>query len=144
MHTHKRIHISSRWGFRLSLLSMLVVGLGCHSLRPVHQPYVPHPRQRVWVNEAAVINLVTRLVYDNHFESRQKQTELRYAAVLRYWYKHCSLDGADLDGGIRALNYIRKIHFDAGGDSKLWQRVVERAKKPEPMQDGLPIPPEFD
>ena len=121
---------------------MLLSTFSCTMMGPSSGPTVPRPDQQVWLNEVAVINLVTRLVYDSNFASRRKLAEERYAALLRYWYKRCSLAGEDLDGGKRALNFIRKIHFDAGGDRKLWDQVVEMAKKPAPMQNGLAIPPD--
>jgi len=144
MHEHVRKWFTPSCCLLLAAVALMSIGPSCAVVKPVREPYVPHPRQRVWVNEAAVINLVTRLVYDANFGSRQEVTETRYAAVLRYWYKRCSVDGEDLDGGLRALNYIRKIHFDAGGDRKLWKRVEDRAREDAPGEDGLPIPSVFE
>ena len=144
MHEQRRKWFTPACWHLLAVVALVASSPGCTVINPVRKPYVPHPRQRAWVNEAAVINLVTRLVYDARFESRQEVTEMRYATVLRYWYKRCSVDGEDLDGGLRALNYIRKIHFDAGGDRKLWKRVAERAREAAPGEDGLPIPSVFE
>ncbi|HOG51696.1 MAG TPA: hypothetical protein PKY10_13980 [Lentisphaeria bacterium] len=69
-----------------------------------------------------------------------------YATLLRVSYMRVSEGGVDVDAGVRALNFIYKIHRDANGDRKLWHDVVERAK--DTTDDagrllGLPIPPEF-
>ena len=127
----------------IATLICLWVLCGCASTPRVKKPYVPHPDQRVWVDEAAVINLVTRLVYDAQFESRRHRAEERYAALLRYWYHRTSQNGLDQDAGVRALNYIRKIHADAGGTRKLWKHVLELAREPVAGQKGMPVPEDF-
>ncbi|MBN2448788.1 MAG: hypothetical protein JXR77_00280 [Lentisphaeria bacterium] len=132
------MQLQPRW----MLCALLLLG-ACRIVNPVRQPYTPHAQQREWVDEVAVINVVTRLTMDAGFASRRALAEERYAALLRYWYKRTSLAGRDLEGGIRALNFIRKVHFDAKGDRKLWNRAVELAREPLPGQDGIPLPPEF-
>lgn len=131
------------WRGAVAITCCLFLAMGCSSTPRVKKPFGPHPEQRVWVDEAAVINLVTRLVYDAQFESRRHRAEERYAALLRYWYRETSQNGLDADAGIRALNYIRKIHADAGGKRRLWKRVVQLAKEPVPGQKGMPIPEDF-
>jgi len=113
-------------------------------MRPVRGPYVPHPAQKVWVDESAVINLVTRYVYEAHFDSRRPMVEKRYAVLVRYWYEQASSGGQDLDGGRRAANFIHKIHVDAGGSRDLWKQVLALAREPAPGETSPAIPPDVE
>jgi hypothetical protein len=118
----------------------LVAGAGCTLLRPVKGPYVPHPGQKAWVDETAVINLVTRYVYDAHFDSRQPVAQARYAELIRRCYTQASSGGRDQDGGQRVVNFIHKIHVDAGGKRELWRDVLALARQGEPREGSLPVP----
>jgi hypothetical protein len=122
----------------------LALGAGCALIRPVRGPTVPHPGQRVWVDEPAVINLVTRYVYEAHFDSRRAAIEERYARLIRYWYTQASSGGKDLDGGQRAVNFIHKIHLDADGSRQGWKQVLGRARQAAPGEDLLPVPAEVE
>jgi len=127
--------------FALAVL-VLCLGTGCQALRGAPKPYTPRPDQKVWVDEPAVINMVTRLVYQSHFDSRQALAERQYAALIRYWYVRVSATGEDPDAGLRAVNFIHKIHLDAKGSRELWERVLSLARQPPPGQDGMTIPNE--
>lgn len=123
---------------------VLCLGLGCKALRRDPKPYTPRPDQAVWVDEPAVINLVTRLIYEARFDSRRTLAERQYAALIRHWYTRVSLAGEDLDGGRRAVAFVRKIHRDAKGSKELWKQVLERARQPAPGQDGLTLPDDIE
>lgn len=123
-------------------LAAWLPGLGCQAWRGTPKPYTPRPDQQVWVDEAAVISLVTRFVYESRFESRRTVAERQYAALVRHWYARVSGMGEDRDGGRRAVNFIHKIHRDAKGSADLWERVLALARQPPPGQDGMTIPDE--
>ncbi|OQC12233.1 MAG: hypothetical protein BWX73_03068 [Lentisphaerae bacterium ADurb.Bin082] len=106
----------------------------------------PRHDQNRWVDENLVINTVVQCVNNADFASRRPAAVKEYATLLRLSYMRVSEGGVDVDAGVRALNFIYKIHRDANGDRKLWQDVVERAK--DTTDDagrllGLPIPPKF-
>lgn len=120
------------------------IGAGCTLMRPVKGPYVPHPGQKVWVDETAVINLVTRFVYEAHFDERRPLVEKRYATLVRYWYEQASSGRQDHDGGCRAVNFIHKIHLDAGGSREFWKQIVYLARQPAPGQTEPGLPPDVE
>jgi hypothetical protein len=125
-------------------LTVLIAGAlaGCTLLHSLPHPVVPRPDQRQWLDEQAVISLVTRYVYECHFDSRRARVERQYASRLQQWYGLASSAGQDLDGGLRAVNFIHKIHRDAKGSRGLWMQVLSLARDPVPAgQDGLALPP---
>lgn len=114
---------------------------GCALLRPVPGPTVPRPNQRQWLDEAAVIDLVTRYVYECRFDSRRAVAERHYATRLRQWYAYASSGGKDADGGQRAVNFVHRVHLDAKGSRELWKRVVELARQPASGAEASALPP---
>ena len=117
------------------LLALLLAGAftGCGLLHSVRGPVVPRPNQQQWLDEPAVISLVTRYVYESHFDSRRSVAEKQYAARLRQWYALASSAG----------NFVHKIHRDAKGSEDLWKKVLGLARQPPPAGlDGLALPPE--
>lgn len=124
-----------------AVLLAVGIGAGCTLFRPVKGPWVPHPGQEAWVDEPAVMNLVARFVFESHFDRRRALAEQRYAALIRFCYTRASSGGKDLDGGRRAVNFIHKVHHDAGGSRDLWRRVMELARQPAPGEESLPLPP---
>jgi hypothetical protein len=127
-------------------LTLLIAAtlVGCTLLYPVRGPVVPRPNQRQWLDEPAVVNLVTRYVYECRFDSRRNTAERQYAARLRHWYSFASSGGLDADGGRRAVNFVHRIHLDAKGSRSLWKRVLSLARQPAPGQDGLALPAEVE
>jgi hypothetical protein len=126
----------------LRWLSCLALGTvtGCTLLWPVQGPVVPHANQQQWIDEAAVINMVTRYVYECRFDSRRPLAERQYAARLRQWYDLASSGGKDADGGQRAVNFVHRVHLDAKGSRDLWEHVLSLARESTPGQNGLALP----
>jgi len=42
-------------------------------------------------------------------------------------YRHGSFGGRDLDGGVRAMNFIKDAYFSEGGDYWTWRAAVRCA-----------------
>ena len=126
--------------WRVAALALAWFAVGCQFLRSEVEPYTPRPDQTVWLDEPAVMALVSRFVYESRFESRRPLAERQYAALIRSCYTRVSVGGQDLDGGRRAVNFIHKIHRDAKGPRELWERVLESARQPPLGQDGVLIP----
>lgn len=122
------------------IAAMMVLASACRALPGRPKAYTPRPDQTEWVDEAAVISRVTRLIYEARFDSRRAQAERQYAALIRYWYTRVSRTGEDVDAGRRAVHYIHKIHRDAKGSRNLWKQVISLARRPPPGQDGLDLP----
>ena len=108
--------------------------------------YNPRHDQNRWLDENLVINTVVQCVNNADFASRRPLAVKEYAGLLRLCYMTVSEGGVDVDAGVRALNFIHKIHRDANGDRKLWRDAVEQAKNTSDdagRLPGLPIPPDF-
>lgn len=144
------VNTSLRHFPRLALASlipaMLLLSAACHSTPGLGHMARPRPDQKHWINEAQVNAIVERLLNSARLASREPAVLDEYAALLRYWHAYAADRGSDPDGGVRALNYIRTIHFNRGGNDRLWQLVLERARQPGPDRPGLaamPIPASY-
>ncbi len=100
---------------------------------------VPHLAQKHWVDERDVIITVTQCVPRLKYSSTRDEALERYAKGVRRWYAHASDNGKDVDAGVRALNYVHKIHKDAKGARSLWKKVLKEARALTDA-DGLPPP----
>lgn len=136
---------------RLTLCGLFALSLllpsGCHSDARQNRLTRPRPDQEHWLNEAQVNVTVQRLIVSARLASCEPAVRNEYAALLRYWHAYTSASGRDLDGGRRALNYIRMIHFNSGGNDHLWHQVMQQAQQPDPERPGLaatPIPTQKD
>ena len=88
--------------------------------------------------------MVVRCVRTAEYTSSHTYAVREYAIFLRQTYGKCSEGGIDVDAGIRALNYIKKIHHDAKGGRKLWREAMELARYEHEDENkrmpGLPPP----
>lgn len=140
---------------RLLLLILLAVFCGCvttgttSSKKPVPLTRETHPRhdQQNWVKEREAINNVVAYVEYAKYASRRPQALRDYALYIRVTYAHVSMGGNDVDAGVRALNYIHKIHLDCGGSGKLWKDVLDLARimgnDGGKQTTGLEPPPDY-
>ncbi|NLF93460.1 MAG: hypothetical protein GX564_06190 [Oligosphaeraceae bacterium] len=106
----------------------------------------PRPGQLQWVDEEILQVGVFRLLEGARLASREPGIVERYAGMLRYWYGVASGNGEDVDGGVRALNYLRAVHFSQQGGKDLWKQAVEAAKRTDVSREGLsarPIPADY-
>ena len=100
--------------------------------------------QARWVDERSVIESVAMCVTASDMPTGFHASRRKYAEVLRHWYFVASDGYADVDGGIRALNFIKKIHRDAEGGKSLWRDAVKLARDPQETGiPGKPIPAEY-
>ena len=121
---------------RSLLLILLAVLCGCattgssSSKKPTPLTRETHPRhdQQNWLKEREAINNVVAFVEYAKYASRRPQALRDYALYLRTTYAHVSMGGNDVDAGVRALNYIHKIHLDCGGSGKLWKDVLDLSR----------------
>ena len=127
------------------IICMLLLS-ACLSGRGYTEASRPRPGQPYWVDEEVLQASVVRLLEAARLASRGPGIVERYAGILRYWYGVASGNGEDVDGGIRALNYLRAIHFSQQGGKGLWEQTVEAAKKVDVSREGLsarPIPADY-
>ena len=138
-----------RWRFLLPLICLLLSGLwsGCQTTAGgFTRSRDPRHDQNNWLDERLVINTVVQCVNNADFTSRRPLAIMEYATLLRMCYMTVSEGGVDVDAGVRALNFIHKIHRDARGDKKLWQNAVKKAQDTTADHGrlpGLPIPAEY-
>ena len=108
-----------------------------------------HPRhnQKRWLKEREVINNVVAYVEYSKYASRRPQALREYALYIRLSYANVSIGGQDVDAGVRALNYIHKIHAECGGSPKLWNDVLALSRilgeGDERQGTGLEPPPDY-
>ncbi len=95
---------------------------------PLTREIRPRHDQQNWLNERECIHNVVTFVEYAKYASRRPQTLRDYALYIRATYAHVSMGGNDVDAGVRALNYIHKIHLDCGGPGKLWKDVLELSR----------------
>ena len=140
---------------RFLLLILLAVLCGCvttgspSTKRPVPLTRETRPRhdQQNWLKEREAINNVVAYVEYAKYASRRPQALRDYALYIRVTYAHVSMGGNDVDAGVRALNYIHKIHLDCGGSGKLWKDALDLArimdKDGDKQPTGLEPPPDY-
>lgn len=128
----------------LTLLLALLAGCVSTNAKKYTREDVPRHDQKRWPDELQVVDVVVRCVRTAEFSSSRKVAVREYAIFLRQVYGNCSEGGIDVDAGVRALNYIKKIHNDAHGGRKLWNEAFELAQyEPEDefkRMPGLPPP----
>jgi len=107
----------------------------------------PRPGQAFWVDEEMLQVSVVRLLESARLASREPGISEQYAGMLRYWYGIASGNGEDIDGGVRALNYLKMVHFSRQGSKSLWEQALKAAKSTDTSKEGLsarPIPADYD
>ncbi len=116
---------------------------GCMSSGKYTKEAFPRADQKRWPDETEVVDVVVRCVRMAEYTSGRPHAIREYAIFLRSTYSRCSEGGIDIDAGVRALNYIRKIHRDARGGRKLWRQAIELAQyEPENTEKRMPgLPP---
>ena len=132
---------------RLILLILLAILCGCattsttSSKKPVPLTREARPRhdQQNWLKEREAINNVVAFVEYAKYASRRPQALRDYALYIRVTYAHVSMGGNDVDAGVRALNYIHKIHLECGGSGKLWKDVLDLSRIMVNDSRGQPI-----
>ncbi len=141
---------------RYLFLVLLALLCGCIATRPGTSSKKPvpltreaHPRhnQKRWLNQREAINNVVAFVEYAKYASRRPQALRDYALYVRVTYADVSMGGNDVDAGVRALNYIRKIHLDCGGSGKLWKDVLDLSRimgnSSDKQPNGLEPPPDY-
>ncbi len=129
-------------GLWLALLSALLL-TACRGGSAYTRESRPRAEQPHWVDEEVLQISVFRLLEGARLASRSPGIVDRYAGILRYWYGVASGNGEDVDGGIRALNYLKAVHFSQQGGKELWESAISAAKNTDAAQEGLsarPIP----
>lgn len=130
-----------RNGFLLCLLGVLLPLLSSCRSSQLTRESRPRAGQLRWGDETVLQTTVRRLLDSSRLASREPGVAAKYADLLRFWYQVASGNGQDVDGGVRMLNYLRQVHFENGGSSKLWKEAVKTAKEAGVGADGLPILP---
>ncbi len=110
----------------LAILSFLLCG--CIASSPYTRLAKPRADQKRWIDERAAIDAVIYCINSGKFASRRPMAVRNYASLLRQCYASASLLGQDVDAGVRALNYLHKIHQQSKGDKTLWDDALKLAK----------------
>lgn len=129
-----------------SIIVMLCAA-ACITVSNYTTEYRPRADQKKWPDEKEVINTVVKCVRMADYASLRTRAVREYALALRRWYAHVSMGGKDVDAGVRALNYVHKIHGDAHGGNELWRDALDLSRvHSDPHCDtGVPgIPPPLD
>lgn len=110
--------------------------------------YTPREGQAVWFTDNDLTVMARRIascISASEMVTDYQRAKHVYAEYMRLTYETISEKGADVDGGVRALNFIKRLHKQADGSSRLWKESVELAKKTDDESlKGLPIPPDYD
>ena len=89
---------------------LIALGLaGCFTTGQYTREAFPRADQKNWPDEVEVVDVVVRCVRTAEYTSSHTYAVREYAIFLRQTYGKCSEGGLDVDAGIRALNYIKKI-----------------------------------
>ncbi len=115
---------------KIVFIMLVIVFCGCATTTSSSYTKQSKPRedQRRWIDERAVIDSVVYCVNGAKFASSRPAAVKNYASLLRQCYAAASLLGQDVDAGVRALNFIHSIHYQAKGDKTLWNDALELAK----------------
>ena len=107
---------------------------GCASLGLARYPYTKEasrrPDQEWWIKEDLALILARHLARASMAEPEHVDPTVsrNLGEVVSICYWQGSFGGGDLDGGIRAMNFFKKVYFRAGGDYWTWREAV-RAKR---------------
>jgi len=107
---------------------------GCASLGFFRSVYTKealrHPDQEWWIKEDLARILARHLARQSRANPEEVDPEVarNVGKVVAICYRHGSFNGRDLDGGVRAMNFFKKVYFRAGGDYWTWREAV-RAKR---------------
>ena len=110
------------------LLAIILCGCATTTSSSYTKQSKPRPDQRRWIDESAAIDGVAYCVNGAKFASSRPAAVKNYASLIRQCYATASLLGQDVDAGVRALNFIRSLHYQAKGDKTLWNDALELAK----------------
>lgn len=133
------------------LLLALAFCTACRSLSLSGPSYTsdsfPRENQQIWFTPdeiTSTVRLVASCISASEMITDRPRAVRRYAEYLRLCYHAISLNGADVDAGIRALNFIHKLHRDADGSAKLWQDAVTLAQDTQDDSlPGIPLPAQY-
>ena len=103
---------------------------GCASLGLAPYPYTKEasrrPDQEWWIKEDLALILARHLARASRADpDRVDPTvsrKLGEVTAICYWQG--SFGGGDIDGGIRAMNFLKDAYFSAGGDYWTWRAAV--------------------
>jgi hypothetical protein len=130
----------------MGALACLVVATcaGCRT-SPYTHAVIPRPDQQRWMDERMVIEQLTECVYNASFASKRDAAILTYANLLRHVYGFASLGNRDIDAGVRALNFVHRVHRQASGSRALWVTVLAEARAPQGTEGlrGIPVPDDY-
>ena len=126
-------------------LALFALLLNSCARSPYTRAITPRADQLHWVDERRAIDKIAYFNCCLPFASKREKAQLGYANLLRQAYARASLDGKDVDAGIRVLNFLRRIHRQSGGTRAAWHAVIEKAKAPRdaPGLKGIPIPGDY-
>lgn len=132
-------------GVIVCILTLLAVS--CTTI-PV-ESYTPRSNQQRWINESEARDTILDCIEGANFATRRPAAIRKYAMYMRMCYSYVSSIGADEDAGVRALNYMKHVHFEAKGSKKLWQEVLKLAKTHANDNDpkrlpGMQLPAQYD
>lgn len=108
----------------------LALAGGCVSMRGPTPNYTKeHSRradQQWWIKEDLAVLLAKHFAHASRAtpDTIDKRVVTGVGGVLQICFQQGSFNGADVDGGVRAMNYFRKLYFDAGGEYWTWRAAV--------------------
>ena len=120
---------------------------GCVSVKDqLTQQHFKREDQKIWFTgdeTQKTIDIVASCISAAEMITDYERAKVTYAQYLRLCYFNISQNGIDVDGGVRGLNFIKKLHQDADGSKKLWKETIELAKQNDSNLPGIPIPAQF-
>lgn len=131
----------------LVIAAAVAILAGCTSVETqLTKQHFKREDQKIWFTSdetQKTIDIVASCISAAEMITDYERAKIVYAHYLRLCYFNISQNGIDVDGGVRALNFIKKLHTDADGSKKLWRETVELAKEDNPDLPGIPIPAQF-
>ncbi len=103
----------------------------------------PRPGQERWIAFEEAAPVLKDFVERYKMSTQRRQVTNELTSYLRLTYGRVSINGEDVEGGTRALDFLGELLQALRGERALWQDAVQAAKHPDAKSVGLaaePIP----
>ena len=102
---------------------------------------MPRGDQKYWLNEDRVTRVVGQTVAEMRFGTHRKRCVDRLGALLAEAYGAASDRGQDVDGGVRAMCFVKFRFNQLGGKKRDWRPILDQAhaqSRSELLENPIP------